>query len=409
MSDMDWRIPLPRLRAINPVPAVHDRQQVYFLQDPQQLSETSLLIPQELGAIFMLCDGTRTLQAIQSSLRSIFGIQMSQEELKELFLALDQAYLLDNKNYLDAYTAAQKAFREAPFRPATHAGVSYPADPDELLQYLQRFGEDTAENANGASIRGLISPHIDFARGGSTYARTWNALKSVANDIELAIILGTDHQGGGEMFTLTRQDYATPFGVLPTYQPGVDLLVDIFGEQASFSGELRHRSEHSIEFASVWLHYIRDGEPCPTLPVLCDALPIENDDDATHPGSDSKLNEAVAELRNLIKEKKTLIVAAGDLSHVGPAFEGKPVQGAGLEHLSRTDHTYIDILKQGDAGEFHRMILANGNHTNVCGTAPFVHTLQILAPVSGALLGYQQCRADAYDTSWVSICGMHLF
>ncbi len=409
MSDMDWRIPLPPIRAINPIPAVHNRQQVYYLQDPLQLSETSILIPQELGAIFMLCDGTRTVQSIQSALRSIFGIQASSEELKQLFQALDHAFLLDNARYQAAYTSTLQKFREAPSRPAVHAGVSYPADPDELVKLLRSFNQDRDQDANGTAIRGLISPHIDFARGGHTYARAWNTLKPFIKDIELVIIFGTDHHGDGEIFSLTRQDYATPFGTLPTFQPGVDLLVDIFGEQSSFSGELRHRSEHSVEFSTVWLHYMRDGEPCPVLPVLCDALPVNDDAESLQPGSDPMLTEAIDKLRHLMETKRTMVIAAGDLSHVGPAFEGKPVRGDDLEDLSRIDHAYLQKIEQGDAAEFHRMILANGNHTNVCGTAPFIHTLNMLSPANGELLDYQQCIADPHETSWVSICGMHLY
>ncbi|MGD8620358.1 MAG: AmmeMemoRadiSam system protein B [Anaerolineales bacterium] len=406
---MDWRIPLPRIREINPMPAVHNRQQVYYLQDPLQLAESSILIPQELGAIFMLCDGTHTLQGIQSSLLSIFGIRTSQDELKELFLALDEAYLLDNSRYKQAMSDAREAFRSAPNRKAAHAGISYPSEPDDLVSMLEGFQSKASSNMNADGVRGIFSPHIDFTRGGLTYAATWNSLRDNIAQMELAVILGTDHHGTGEYFSLTRQDYATPFGTLPTYQEGIDMLVEALGEQNAFDGELRHRTEHSVEFAAVWLHYVLDGHELPILPILCDSLPVDEGNDTLQPGSDDRLTAALGRLRELIAKRNTLVIAAGDLSHVGPAFGGQQVHGDALKELRQQDHQYIGKLEKGDADDFHRLILENGNRTNVCGTAPFIHTLNLLDPVRGKLLDYRQCPADTEGTSWVSICGMHLY
>jgi AmmeMemoRadiSam system protein B len=361
-----------------------------------------------MGALFMLCDGTRTLEGVRTALLSIFGIRVSQDELKQLMLAFDEAYLLENKRFEQAYAKALSEFREAANRSAAHAGISYPADPNQLTAMLNGFHWEETNESNSKTIRGIISPHIDFARGGVTYANTWNDLRDRIQDLELAIVFGTDHHGQGEIFTLTRQDYATPFGNLPTYQPGVDMLVDVFGETEVFSGELRHRTEHSVEFAAVWLQHVTKGSVCPMLPILCDALPIDEHPDKPQPGSDSRVSAALDGLRELIDDKKTLVVAAGDLSHVGPAFGGDPIEEQELDSLTDLDSAYIQALEAGDATRFHRTILTNSNRTNVCGTAPFVHTLNLISPTNGMLTDYRACEADPRRTSWVSICGMHL-
>lgn len=405
---MDWRIPLPKIRNINPTPGVHNEQPVYFLQDPLQISQTSILIPQQLGAIFMLCDGTRTLHAIHSMLISMFGIHTSKDDLKELFLAIDEAYLFKNNRFDEAHASALEAFRESPFRPAIHAGNSYPADAEELVTLLQGFQGREDDPVIDDPIRGVISPHIDFARGGSTYAYAWKPIKPIIDNFELVIIFGTDHHGTGEAFTLTRQDYATPFGILPTYQSGVDFLVDIYGEESLFAGELRHRTEHSIEFAAIWLQFLRSGEPCPILPILCDDLPVEENHEQLLPGSDSRMHEAIDAIRKVIQSKKTLIVAAGDLSHVGPAFGGQKVPKHELDELSETDHGLMKSIVAGDADKFHRLILSSENRSNVCGTAPIVNALKVLTPSWGDMIQYQQCPADGDETSWVSICAIHL-
>jgi MEMO1 family protein len=41
---------------------------------------------------------------------------------------------------------------------------------------------------------------------------------------DLAIVFGTDHFSEGFPFSLTRQNYATPYGVLPTAVEIVDRL-----------------------------------------------------------------------------------------------------------------------------------------------------------------------------------------
>jgi len=61
----------------------------------------------------------------------------------------------------------------------------------------------------------LVSPHIDYARGGPVYAHVWK-------------------------LTLTRQHYATPFGVLPTAREVVETLAGAMGAETAFAGELYH-------------------------------------------------------------------------------------------------------------------------------------------------------------------------
>ncbi len=114
---------------------------------------------------------------------------------------------------------------------------------------------------------GLLSPHIDYGRGGEVYAQIWKRAALAAREAELVILLGTDHYGS-DLFSLTRQNYATPYGVLPTDTEIVDRLAAAIGEDAAYAGELRHRGEHSLELVAVWLHHMRAGKPVPLVPIL---------------------------------------------------------------------------------------------------------------------------------------------
>ncbi len=93
--------------------------------------------------------------------------------------------------------------------------------------------------------------------------------RQAANEADLVIMFGTDHQGSNGTVTLTRQSYATPWGVLPTDQALVDKLAEALGQETAFAEELHHAHEHSIELAAVWLHFTRGGRPVALLPILC--------------------------------------------------------------------------------------------------------------------------------------------
>src|SRR5207302_4618423 len=194
----------------------------------------------------------------------------------------------------------------------------YPADPDALKQQLHAYehragavGEPVGEN-----LAGLITPHIDYGRGGSLSAALWRRAEPAVRAADVVVIFGTDHHGSPGRLTLTRQSYATPWGVLPTEQRAVDALVDVLGEEPCFAEELHHRAEHSVELAAVWLHHIRDGEPLPLVPVLCG-----------HPGAymragaigaETPAGRAVAALREALAGRRVLAVAAADLAPAGP-------------------------------------------------------------------------------------------
>ena len=130
---------------------------------------------------------------------------------------------------------------------------------------------------------GVISPHIDYPRGGLVYAAVWKQVAAMARAADLVVLLGTDHYSMGDRLTLTRQSYATPYGVLPTDTDIVNTLVEAVGEEEAFAGEFRNRSEHSLELVATWLHHVRGGEPVAMMPILTGSLVISFWAAATRP------------------------------------------------------------------------------------------------------------------------------
>ena len=260
----------PKLRAVDLQPFVHGGRPSILLRDPLQLAEKTVVIPQQLSPVLALCDGTRDAGGLSAALAIRYGLRAAPGVLEQLLATLDEALLLENERFAQARERVLAEYRQAPFRPPASAGRAYPADADELRHLLDGYlGAVAGENSHSGDVRGLICPHIDYGRGGPVYAEAWKRAADAVQEADLVVLLGTDHFGDGGLVTLTRQHYATPFGLLPTPVETVDALASAIGPEASFAGELAHRSEHSIELAAVWLHHVRAGEPCELLPILC--------------------------------------------------------------------------------------------------------------------------------------------
>ncbi len=397
---------LPRLRPLDIQPTLHQRRASLLLRDPLELSDRYLILPQALGPALFLCDGNHDAPAITLRLRNEFGIRIEQDVVDELIAALDDALFLQNPRAAAALTAAVETYRAAPFRPPSIAGNGYPADPDELRaqfdSYLDAVGPVRPMPPSG---RALISPHIDYQRGHKVYARVWKEAAAMARVAELVIVLGADHYGGFNQITLTRQNYATPYGILPTALDLVDALAAAIGEDKAFAGELYHRREHSIELVLVWLHHMRGGQSVPVLPILTGSFqPFLGD--SLPPAADPTLQTLLTTLPHLIAGHRTLIIASGDLAHIGPAFGGEPVDLIARADLRAHDDELISHLAAGDAESFWRFIAQRGDDKNVCGLAPFYLTLNLLGQVEGQRTGYAICPADEHNTSVVSVCGM---
>jgi AmmeMemoRadiSam system protein B len=396
----------PKLRPLNIQSIHYQNAPALLLQDPFQLSGQYMVLPQAYGPVLYLLDGGRDVEAVRRDLYSRFGIRAETGAIEELVTALDEAIFLENDRFHAAYEEALARYYALPHRPMLIADQGYPADPAELKAQFDAWLAEVTPVQPLPAGRVVLSPHIDYARGHEVYAQLWAEAREMAAAAELVIILGTDHYGGFNPITLTRQSYATPYGVLPTEQLLVDRLARAVGEEAAFAGELYHLGEHSIELALTWLHHMRDGKSVPVIPILTGSL-LPFLETTAPPEQDALLAPFLRELRLILTERpRTLLVAAGDLAHVGPAFDGDPVDEAKLADIQRLDDEMLERLAAGDADGFWEIIKREQDAYNVCGVAPFYLTLKAAAPWRGRRSGYAVCPADDQNTSVVTIGGV---
>lgn len=396
----------PKLRPIDPRPVTHRGRPCLHLRDPLGLAEQELVIPQPLAAALAYFDGARDAEHIALAFERRHGLALPVAAIRGLADALDAACLLENMRSAQAEARALDAYRAAPHRPPVCAGSTFPAGPAALRRMLDGYLAQVGGAATAsAEARAVFSPHIDYARGGPVYARVWRAAQAASQAAELAVIIGTDHYGDDPV-TLTRQHYATPLGVLPTARAVVDGLAEAVGP-AAYLGELRHGVEHSLELPLVWLHHMRGGAPIEVVPVLVGSFQRFMCSGGS-PASDPLLSATLDALAHLTRGKRALVIASGDLAHMGPAFGGRPLGDASKARLRQEDEELLRHLRSGAADCFYQAIAATRNRNNVCGTAPFYLALKHLDAAGGESHGYDICPADDAATSVVSIAGMVL-
>lgn len=401
----------PKLRELDVRFVQQAAQQGVLLRDPLRLSEQAIFLPLSLAPLLELCDGTRDEAALRASLAVRAGVQLGPATLGQILAQLDEALLLDNERFDQAYSAALRDLRTATSRPPVLAGESYPQDVGALGETLKTYLDAVAESDQiqggaEAEIRGLISPHIDYERGGAVYAQVWNKAAKAVKEAELAIIFGTDHISGEPKLTFTRQRYATPWGALPTANGVVDMLARELGPEVVFADELHHRSEHSIELAAVWLHYLLGNEQCELVPVLCGSFErfVQGEQ---RPDEDAQVSAALDILEEATASHKTIVVAAGDLAHVGPAFGDRyAIDFVERARLKAVDEALMATICSGDEAAFFLQVKEEGDRRRICGLPPIYMALRLLGDAKGVVAGYEQCPADEQGASWVSVCGI---
>ncbi len=401
----------PRLRPLDFQPVHHHGEPMWLLRDPWQLGQQQLIFPQALAQMLPYCDGTRTPREIQSALSDHLGAPVPYDVVIDSLAQLDQAYLLVNDRSEERWQALLAAYRAQPHRPPALADLSYPGAPEQLAALLRQYGDGDMTAGDAWHGRGVVSPHIDYQRGGPVYARVWRRAAPAVLAADLVLILGTDHNGSAGSITLTLLPYATPYGVLPTDPALIAQLAEALGPERAFAEELNHRQEHSVELSAVWLHHVfrqAGVAPCPMVPILVGSF-HHFLTESRHPAGEARFERFLDALRQTTAGRRVLVVGSVDLAHVGPAFGDTFVMDeARRQRLRQTDADLMSAIMRGNAAGFYDQIAAVEDSNRICGFSPLYFMLRFLGPTTGAQVAYDHCPADTQDTSLVSICGLLL-
>lgn len=417
------RLQHPKLRNIEARRVEKDGERFFVITDPRRIASQVLMVREELGGFLALADGAMTVDEIIASVRSQQNgaSTVNDGAVRDMFERLDSLFLLDGDRYEGEVKRQLQEYRSVEFRRPVLEGTAYPEDPDELLDLFEGFAPDVSDDQerSGNRLRAIVSPHIDFTRGGDTYAETWRRAAPDLEDVELAVILGTDHNGAGPRLTLTRQNYATPWNIMPTDAELVAKLakvleVDNAVKNHPFSDEFNHVHEHSIELASIWLNWAVGDRAVKMLPILCGSLGQYVREDGSlrdaSPMDHPQIADAIGLLQQTALHRKTVFIAAADLSHVGPAFgDADAADEEARNEIEEYDAELMTSIIKGDQQAFLETVRSYGDDSRICGLAPLYMTLWAAGSSDGHWMGYQQCSADEQGSSFVSIAGGLLY
>ena len=411
----------PKLRALEAFPVEQEGQRCVALRDPAGYTAQIAVLPPALLDLVSLFDGDHSVEEIQGILRGRHGKAPTAKQITDVIEQFDTAGFLESDRFRERRRALEDAFRQSPVRSAAHAGGAYAGDAGELQAQIDGFfagpegpgaavisavnGDVSAVNrdfltdpvaspsaaAPQTRVRALIAPHIDFHRGGSTYAWAYREILE-RSDADLYVVLGTCHAGMPDPFAVTLKPYDTPLGAVPVDREFYDGLARRAGQDL-LASEPAHRTEHSIEFQAVMLqHVVGRRRPFAILPVLASYL-HESLWNGGPPEADPRIPRFVDALRETMaaSARRVCLVAGVDLAHVGPRFgDREPNTAASLARVERDDRAMLESVVGGDARGFYAGVAADHDARRICGLSPIYTLLRLLPEAPGRLVRYTQ-------------------
>jgi AmmeMemoRadiSam system protein B len=353
-----------------------------------------------------LFDGRRTLRDVQAeAVRDGGGTLLPLELFTALVETLDDALFLDSPRFRERLAG--------PVREPSCVGC-YEGEPAALRRQLGRIltgpkgpglPRDTTPDGR---LRAALIPHIDYARGGHTFA--WGFKEVVERtDAALFVIVGTSHYSP-RRFTLTRKHFKTPLGIAPTDQGYIDRLVRHYGD-GLFDDEVTHLPEHSIELEVVWLQYLYENRrPFRIVPLLVGTF-----EDCVAGGAEPRrradVGRMVESLRRAEAEtpEPVCYIISGDLAHIGPKFDDpEPVNKALLTRSRRQDQAILKQAEAADPAGLFRVIADEGDRRRICGLPPTYTVLEAIRPGRGKVLHYDQ-YVDPHGDESVSFASVAFY
>jgi AmmeMemoRadiSam system protein B len=385
---MDDQAALPALRAVDVVPFETEDGETHFqLVDRLRIAPNAVSVSAAGYFVLAQLDGQRSCSDVQAAFLRDTGMRLPAEQVRKLVSALDESLLLETGRFEEAYAARRSAYAAADARDNRDR---YPSAEGLRSEIERMLSGGAAEE--GVAVRGIVAPHLDYARGAPCYADAYAAL-AAGPWADRFVILGANHGGRGDSLVATRKDFLTPLGRVGTDVAFVDALERELGGGLC-EHELDHLWEHSIELHVHVLQVLARGRAFSIVPVLCPnvrgAGEVEDEVDGAVQAKLAAFGEALSRLVASSGER-TVLIAGADLSHVGQRFgEAEATTEAFLERVGEADRGLLRLLEQGEADTFFERVRETGNATRICSVGCIYALLRGLPGGRFRMLRYHQ-------------------
>ncbi|RMG45450.1 MAG: AmmeMemoRadiSam system protein B [Candidatus Dadabacteria bacterium] len=392
---------------------VVDGQKALVMSCPLGISPNPLALNPVVSPLLSLMDGKHSVDQITERFRTQGLDRATVVELVEI---LDNALFLDTDRYKEAEKISKTEFARAEVRPAALAGLSYPASKQDLEFEIDRYLACSKREIKGSKneeLIGLVSPHIDYRRGGVCYGITYSHLKGHRHD--LYILIGTSHQYSELMFHMTMKDFATPLGILKCDKSFVTDLAKLYGYRRSFADELLHKKEHSLELQTPFL--ARTVKNPVIVPILVGSFyPIIQS--GKQPDEYAEYSDFVAALSECMRLRisqgqKICIIAGVDMAHVGRSFgDSGALSEKFMRDIEGRDKIYLDSIVSQDKARLFSHIVEDNDRRRVCGFPTMYTVIDLYDKLginySSSIYDYRQA-VDYQSDCAVTFAGMGLY
>jgi AmmeMemoRadiSam system protein B len=350
-------------------------ENVIVLTCPLGITEKPLVLVSGVAPLLGGFDGRKSIDELAQDFAKV-GVQRS--VIDQLLKLLDEHLFLENERFLSAREKSKNDFLNAQVRPSSHAGLTFSSDPQELIKEIDSFLSVPPALENIPSITPLatlVSPHIDYRRGGPCYGRAYQNLKNDGADVY--ILIGTSHQYSELLFHLTKKDFASPLGSLPCDRTFVETLANLYGEKRSFEDEILHRKEHSLELQVPFISRVKPGATI--VPILVGGF-HHMVQSGKLPEETPLYNDFVAALCETImqankKGRYVTFIAGVDMAHVGKHFGDKnSLTPEFMETVRTRDIDYLEAISAADKKRLFSHIALDNDARKICGF-PTMYTI----------------------------------
>lgn len=388
----------PKLRdEVDAAPASRDGEVFYIIYDRAGIVGSRLIVSPLALLVASRLDGKTSILDLADSLAAEAGPDsVSCREINEIVAALDEAMFLDNSAFQDYMAQAERDFRTMEARPASSAGSAYSDEPKELAESLEQMLNNRPPAEETPSRRehfpaGIISPHIDYARGAHGYGQIYGLLRERSTPATV-VVLGTAHLPISQPFSLCEKDYETPLGTVKVDHEAAQTIREALQGHAEVDKDiLAHRGEHSIELQTIWLRHIY-GDNTRIVPILVNSLSeyTEGNSNAADAREVPALKALADCLASMVEKGDVMLMASADLSHVGPRFgDERELSNQFLGEVELSDREYLAAVVS-DPVLGLQSLDAHGDRHHICGSAPIFVVGMALQGRDGKLLGYHQ-------------------
>lgn len=387
--------PIPGIRRNIEIIPVRDNGQAYlYFHDNLGYATPDFVLDQRAAPVLSLIDGSKSIRDLSPYL----GEDVTEDQLLEYIQFLDKNRLLHSRHYREYAEGIEQDYEESDTHNSVTSGFSYPSDPAELKDYLDKaFSEIEPETPPRETAKALYAPHIDPRVGMQSYAKAFSAVRNITP--ERVVILATSHYAGlyrgtyqNEPFIVTKKNFEMPLGTIQADTSAIEALLSQKEQTGITARDRAHRIEHSIELPLLFMHYLWDHD-FSIVPILVSGL-----DDLMYLQNGYRAKQVDAfgnQLQELFGgDDTTFFLISGDLAHVGKKFGDQQPAREMFNEVKQFDERFLQHARQAAPEALLELVSEKYDPYRICGFPPLYTFLKGMTGIKGETLSY-----DVWDES----------